>query len=99
MSQEEPEKLTDRIEKIEALLFDLSSRVDEIGEQLKSTPNPSRQPEAYSPPGYAIITPQPLSPPKDSDDNEFENSQKSDPEKEVSQGEFWLNKIGIILLA
>ena len=34
----------------------------------------------------------------DSDDDEFKYSQKPDPDKEVSQGEFWLNKIGIILL-
>ena len=98
MSQEEPNELADRIEKIEALLFDLSSRIDEINDQLKSAPTPTQQPGTHSPPGYAIITPQPLSPPIDSDDDEFEYSQKSDPNKEVSQGEFWLNKIGIILL-
>ena len=98
MSQEEPNELADRIEKIEALLFDLSSRVDEISDQLKSVPIPLQKPEAHSPPGYAIITPQPLSPPIDSDDDEFEYTQKYDPDKEVSQGEFWLNKIGIILL-
>jgi uncharacterized membrane protein len=65
---------------------------------LKSGPIPLQKPEAHSPPGYAIITPQPLSPPIDSDDDEFEYTQKYDPDKEVSQGEFWLNKIGIILL-
>ncbi|MEE8269086.1 MAG: DUF2339 domain-containing protein [Nitrospinaceae bacterium] len=96
MDQEEQKKQNDRIEKIEALLFDLANRVNQIDDQLKPTPTP--QPGIYSPPGYAIITPQPLSPPMDSDDDEFEYSQKPDPDKEVSQGEFWLNKIGIILL-
>jgi uncharacterized membrane protein len=95
MDQEEQTKQNDRIEKIEALLFDLSNRVSEIDEQLKPAPTP--QPGAYSPPGYAIITPQPLSPPMD-DDDEFGYSQKPDPDKEVHQGEFWLNKIGIALL-
>jgi len=95
MDQEEQNKQNDRIEKIEALLFDLSNRVSEIDEQLKPAPTP--QPGAYSPPGYAIITPQPLSPPMD-DDDEFGYSQKPDPDKEVRQGEFWLNKIGIALL-
>ena len=96
MDQEEQKKQNDRIEKIEALLFDLANRVNQIDDQLKPTPTP--QPGVYSPPGYAIITPQPLSPPMDSDNDEFEYSQKPDPDKEVSQGEFWLNKIGIILL-
>lgn len=96
MDPKEPKKLTDRIEKIEALLFDLANRVDQIDNQLKQAPAP--QPAVHSPPGYAIITPQPLSPPKDLDDDEFEYPQKPDPEKEVRQGEFWLNKIGIVLL-
>ncbi len=96
MDQEEQKKQNDRIEKIEALLFDLANRVNQIDDRLKPAPTP--QPEAYSPPGYAIITPQPLSPPVDSDDDEFEYTQKPDPDKEVSQGEFWLNKIGIVLL-
>ena len=104
MDQEEQNQQNDRIEKIEALLFDLADRVNQIDEQLKpaTTPPPTApptpQPGVYSPPGYAIITPQPLSPPIDSDDDEFEYSQKPDPDKEVSQGEFWLNKIGIALL-
>jgi uncharacterized membrane protein len=96
MDQEEQKKLIDRIEKMEALLFDLANRVDQIDDQLKQPQTP--EPAVHSPPGYAIITPQPLSPSMDSDDDEFEYSQKPDPEKEVSQGEFWLNKIGITLL-
>ena len=101
MDQEEQKKQNDRIEKIEALLFDLADRVNQIDDQLKPAPapapTPTPQPGVYSPPGYAIITPQPLSPPID-DDDEFAYSQKPDPNKEVSQGEFWLNKIGIALL-
>ena len=97
MDQEEQQKQNDRIEKIEALLFDLADRVNQIDDQLKPAPTPTPQPGVHSPPGYAIITPQPLSPPID-DDDEFGYSQKPDPDKEVSQGEFWLNKIGIALL-
>lgn len=99
MDQEEQKKQNDRIEKIEALLFDLADRVNQIDDQLKpaSTTIPTPQPGVYSPPGYAIITPQPLSPPID-DNDEFAYSQEPDPDKEVSQGEFWLNKIGIALL-
>ncbi len=96
MDQEEQKKLFDRIEKIEALLFDLANRVNEADDRSKQTQTP--QPDPYSPPGYAIVTPQPLSPPLDSDDDESEFSYKPDPEKEVHQGEFWLNKIGITLL-
>lgn len=96
MDQEEQKKLTDRIEKIEALLFDLASRLDQIDDQSKQSQPPS--PAEHSPPGYAIVSPQPLSPPMDSDDEEPGYSRKQDPEKEVSQGEFWLNKIGITLL-
>ena len=97
MDQEEQQKQNDRIEKIEALLFDLADRVNQIDDQLKPAPPPTPQHGVHSPPGYAIITPQPLSPPID-DDDEFGYSQKPDPDKEVSQGEFWLNKIGIALL-
>jgi hypothetical protein len=68
MDPEEQKKLTDRIEKIEALLFDLANRVNQVDDQLKQAQTP--QPDAYSPPGYAIVTPQPLSPPMDSDDDE-----------------------------
>jgi len=96
MDQEEQKKLTDRIEKIEALLFDLANRVDQVDDQLKQTQPPP--PETYSPPGYAITTPEPLSPPMDSDDDESEYSHEPNPDKQVNQGEFWLNKIGITLL-
>jgi hypothetical protein len=96
MDQEEHKKLTDRIEKMEALLFDLANRLNQIDDELKQTQSP--QAGSHSPPGYAIDTPQPLSPPINSDDDEAEYSNKSDPNKEVSQGEFWLNKIGITLL-
>ena len=93
MDPEEKKKLNDRIEKIEALLFDLSNRVNQIESPPKQASTP--QPDPYSPPGYAIVTPQPLSPPID---DEYEDSRKPDPDKEVSRGEFWLNKIGITLL-
>ena len=97
MDPEEQKKLVDRIEKIEALLFDLANRVNQADDPPQQVQTP--QPDPYSPPGYAIVTPQPLSPPLDSDDDdESEYSYKPDPDKEVHQGEFWLNKIGITLL-
>jgi len=97
MDPEEQKKLIDRIEKIEALLFDLANRVNQADDPPQQTQTP--QPGPYSPPGYAIVTPQPLSPPLDSDDDDkSEYSYKPDPNKEVYQGEFWLNKIGITLL-
>ena len=40
MDQEEQKKQNERIEKIEALLFDLANRVNQIDDQLKPTPTP-----------------------------------------------------------
>ena len=97
MDPEEQKKLIDRSEKIEALLFDLANRVNQADDPPQQVQTP--QPGPYSPPGYAIVTPQPLSPPLDSDDDDkSEYSYKPDPNKEVYQGEFWLNKIGKVVM-
>ncbi|MDH5764175.1 MAG: DUF2339 domain-containing protein, partial [Nitrospinota bacterium] len=98
MDQEEQNKLTERIEKVEALLIDLGNQVSDINDQLNRQRINQGQPADYAPPGNRVEPSPPLSPPPNSNYDKPKSPVEADPDREVNQGEFWLNKIGITLL-